>query len=102
MEFLMKWQEIKQDDNEEEYIVTLNHKVAKLIGQPMKFVAVDENGEEVLDEIEKDAIVCDGCNEVNPEYVLMDEEMLYRTICEKCRQKYWKKYKVVRGDEMEV
>jgi hypothetical protein len=98
-EFLCKFQEIKIDENGEQQITTLNFKVAELMMKPMRFVSVDDKGNEVVEEIEKDMIVCDGCNEPNPEYVLMDNEYLERTVCEKCR-KYYKEFKVVRGDEM--
>jgi len=96
-EFLCKFQEIRKDEDGKEFLVCLNHKVSELISRPLRIIG---NGECV--EIEKEVIVCDGCNEPNPEYVLMDDEMLYRTVCENCRVKYWKKYKVIRGEEVRI
>ena len=90
MDYLVKWCEIDAETGD---VRILNAKIAKLLAQPM----VLEFGDEERVEIPKDMIVCDGCNEPNPEYVATDGAWLNSTVCESCRQRYYSDFEV-RGE----
>lgn len=78
---------------DDEFITVLNYRLWKLINKPMQFISGD--GE--VEYMEKDVILCDGCNDTQPEYVMTDGDYLSRTVCEKCRQRYFKNMEI-RGE----
>jgi len=90
--YLIKVLEKGKDKNGEDVFVVLDNKLWELLNRPMVIMG----GAEVT-EIPKDCILCDGCNEPHPEYVMTDGDFLERTVCENCRQKYHKTMKVVLG-----
>lgn len=78
---------------EENGIKVTNKRVAELINVPMKICS----GESIT-EIPKDQILCDGCNEPDPEWVMVDNGYLSRCVCEGCRKRYFSKIKT--GDDI--
>ena len=96
-EYLVKWAtkviERKKDKNGVDITTTnfkvLNQKFADLLNLPMKIVAGNETTI-----IPKDVILCDGCNDVMPEFVATDGDYLYRTVCQSCKERYYQKHEV--------
>jgi len=101
---LVKFQEFtpNMDNPEEPELIVLSPTIYNQIMRPMVITGFNDEGVGSSTEIEKEIILCDGCNDDNPEYVLTDGEYLYRTVCEVCRKKYYGKYRVIRGDEIDL
>jgi len=87
--YLVKVLETQKNVNGETTIIVLNERLYELLTQPM---VITGGGESTI--IPKDCILCDGCNEPDPEYVMTDGDYLERAVCEKCRQKYFSKLEI--------
>ena len=78
-------------EKQETRITILNQNLWKQLHLPMQITSGTETTT-----IEKDFLLCDSCNAVNPEWALIDGDYISEALCEKCKLKYFKKTKVVK------